>query len=271
MGLLQTLKEKIMPTKEEEPDRWGEDRLVADATKEELSPSGRYRLVMRYYDQGKGYWRYSRGTVYRVSDGAEVADVKRNYSTFHHSIVTKNGDEYLISGRSYMGQTIVNLETGVEYNDKVWKSEKKYCGFELCWASHWLSPDGNTLVVNGCVWGGPYGFHFFDFTNPAEGWPRIEQDIDLDEGYGGHLDPEFHEDGTISVGIYARLFKPLGKYEHELEMSGEDDELTDEQWDDDELWEEVDCKRILLRREGDRMVVLSEEDRPSTFHERSAS
>lgn len=242
-------------------DRWEEGRLVAEATKEELSPSGRHRLVIRYYDQGKDYWRYSRGTVYRVSDGAEVTDVKRNYSVFHHSFVNKNGAEYLISGRSYMGQTIVNLETGVEYNDKTWKSEK-YCGFELCWAAHWLSPDGNTLVVNGCVWGGPYGFHFFDFTDPAEGWPALEQDFDLDAGYGGPINPCFHEDGTISVGVCARLFKPLGKYEHEL-TDEEEDSFTDEQWDDDDLWEDVSCKRVRLRREGSKVFLVSEEELPS--------
>jgi hypothetical protein len=246
----------------EDIDRWSDDRLIPDATKEELSPSGRHRLVMRYYDQGDGYWRYSRGTVYRVSDGAEVADVKRNYSTFHHSFVTKGRDEYLISGRSYMGQTVVNLETALELNDEAWKAEQGYCGFELCWAAHWLSPDGNTLVVNGCVWGGPYGFHFFDFTDPEKGWPQLEQDLDLDEGYGGHVAPDFHEDGTISVGVVARLFKPLGKYEHEL-TEEEEDALTDEEIDDEELWEDVSCKRVLLRREGARMVVISETSHPS--------
>jgi hypothetical protein len=245
----------IMP--KAETVRWDDDRLVSDDTKEELSPSGRYRLVMRYYDQGRGYWRYSRGTVYRVSDGSEIADVKRNYSTFRHSFVTKDGKEYLISGRSYMGQTIVNLETGVELNDKIWKAEKGYQGFEFCWAAHWLSPDGNTLVVNGCHWGGPYEFKFFDFSDPANGWPELES-CPLHEGYRGRLDPEFHEDGTISIGVYARLFKPKGMYEHELERSNEDDELTNEEWDDDDLWEEIDCKRVVLRREGSQMVFVSE-------------
>jgi len=260
VGLIQAIKDKVMP--KIDTDRWEDARLVAEDTKEELSPSGRYRLVIRYYDQGKGYWRYSRGTVYRVSDGVEVADVKRNYSTFHHSIVTKDGDEYLISGRSYMGQTIANLDTGAEYNDKIWKAARGYQGFEFCWAAHWLSPDGNTLVVNGCVWGGPYEFKFFDFSDPTTGWAALESPS-LDEGYGGHLDPEFHEDGTISVGVYARIFKPLGRYEHELEASTDGDELTDEQWDDDELWEEVVCKRIVLRREDSQMVILSETENPS--------
>jgi len=268
MGLIQAVKNKLMP----ERDHWDESRLINSQTQEELSPSGRFRLVMRYYNQGIGYWRYSRGTVYRVSDGVEIADIKRNYSTFHHSLVTKDEQEYLISGRSYMGQTIVNLETGIGYDDKIWKADKKYTGFEFCWARHWLSPDGNTLVVNGCVWAGPYEFRFFDFTDPAEGWPHVAIPKDLIEGYGGDtIDPVFESDGSIAIGISARYFVPLQKYEHEL-TEAEEDALTDEEWDNEDLWKDVSYRRIRLRREALQMRIETETELPaSIFHEPSGT
>ena len=44
---------------------------------------------------------------------------------------------------------------------------------EFCWAQCYLSPDGSTLAVDGCVWAGPYEFRFFDFTDPSRGWPEL--------------------------------------------------------------------------------------------------
>lgn len=79
------------------------------------STSGRYRLVIRSYRTRPGCWNYTRGTVVRLSDGAEVCDIKRNYSVFHHSFIEKDGREFLITGRSYMSQTIVDLDRGIEY------------------------------------------------------------------------------------------------------------------------------------------------------------
>lgn len=142
-----------------------------------MSPSGRFRLEVAGYSTKHGCWDHTRGIVYRVGDGAEVCDIKRNYSTFHHSFVTKNGQEWLITGRSYMGQTIVNLDTGVEYNDS--KYPDKYEGWGFCWADAQLSEDGNTLTVEGCHWACPYEFVTFDFTDPSKGWPELER---LDDG-----------------------------------------------------------------------------------------
>src|SRR5262245_24517694 len=78
-----------------------------------MSPSGRFRLTIRTY-RTTG-WNFSRGTVARVADGATVCDIQRNYGMFHHSFVTKDGREYLITGRSYMSQTIVDLDRGQEF------------------------------------------------------------------------------------------------------------------------------------------------------------
>lgn len=254
MGLIQTIKEKLSPG----PDRWEDARLVDDATREEMTPSGRYRLVIRYYDQGKDYWRYSRGTVYRVSDGAEVADVKRNYSTFHHSFVVKDGEEYLISGRSYMGQTLVNLDRGVEHNDKDWKGDK-YVGVEFCWAEHALSPDGNTLLVDGCVWAAPYEYRFYDFTDPASrGWPDLTivgmngEPTSIYANSEGKK-PEFIEDIIVCYET-TKVFKRTGQREDDIsvEQMGE----IGEAYDDDENWEDLEDARIVLRRVGNEMRIV---------------
>src|SRR5688572_2835336 len=124
----------------------GEPRVV-------MSPSGRFRLTIRTYRTAPGRWNYSRGTVTRVADGGTVCDIQRNYGVFHHSFVTKDGHEYLITGRSYMSQTIVDLDGGREL-------EPTGDG-AFCWARCYLSPDGNTLAVDGCVWACPYEFQFF--------------------------------------------------------------------------------------------------------------
>lgn len=250
MGLMQRIKEKIMP----EPDRWGDDRLVADATKEVTSPSGRHRLVLRYYDQGKGYWRYSRGTVYRVSDGTQVADVKRNYSTFHHSFVVKDGNEYLISGRKYMSQTIVNLDTGVEVERR---GDGESAGF--CWAEHALSPDENTLLVDGCVWAAPYEYRFYDFTDPASrGWPELTivglngKPTYINANSEGKK-PEFVGDAVVCYET-TRFFKPTGQREDDI--SDEEMERLGDAYEDEENWEDVDDARIVLQRVGDEMRVV---------------
>jgi len=116
------------------PDYYTEDKVLRE--KEKLTPSGRYRLVIRTYQTEKGCWSYSRGTVFRVSDNQQVCDIKRNYSSFHHSFVQKNGQEYLITGRRYTSQTIVNLDTGQEFEPKV-----EDTAFNFCWADVQLTPD----------------------------------------------------------------------------------------------------------------------------------
>jgi hypothetical protein len=88
---------------------------------------------------------------------------------FHHSFVTKEGREYLIAGRSYMSQTIVDLDRGQEFEP----TGDHYNGGAFCWARCYLSPDGNTLAVDGCIWARPYEYCFFDFSDPSKGWPSL--------------------------------------------------------------------------------------------------
>lgn len=224
------------------------------------SPSGRFRLEVRTYRTKPNCWCYSRGTVIRVADGAVVADVRRNYSNFHHSFVTKDGREHLIAGRSYMGQTIVDLERGHEWSDP--KHPDGYDGMEFCWAASMLSPDGRTLLVDGCHWACPYEYRFYDLTDPAQGWPALPI-----RDAAGHeapwlpaedrRPPELRDDGTIVCFETARRFTPLGRVEDDI---GKDLRATVDEalWKDPASWEIVVDRRVTLAREPDHMRIVDD-------------
>jgi len=242
----------------------------SDKTLEGLSPSGKYKLLIRSYSTGEGSWNYSRGTVTRVSDGSEVCDIVRNYS-FTHCFVTKNGVEYLITGRSYTSQTIVNLETGQDMEPQ----DFHYEGHGFCWTGAVLSPDGNTLLVDGCHWAAPYEFRFYDFTDPEnKGWAALpvtelaewekhKDDLyDEDGEYRGEWtglqadcnEPEFNDDGTITVYETAAVYTPTG--EREYEISSERTEALGEAYDDESNWDRTVDVKLTLERRGDILVVL---------------
>lgn len=233
--------------------------------REKFSPSGRFRLDIHNYKTKDGCWNYSRGRVYRVSDGNLIADIKRNYSTFHHAFVVKDGTEYLIGGRSYMNQTIVNCDAGceVEVSDK----DRMKMGVAFCWARPMLSLDGNTLVVDGCYWASPYEFKFFDFTNPDRGWPelpiltRSEYDKhkdDLEKAdhtclYSDDKEPEFNEDGTVTVYETTEIYLPTKQREPDITM----EELKEygEAYDNEDNWGHDVEVRHTVRREGNALVI----------------
>jgi hypothetical protein len=227
-----------------------------------LTPSGRFRLLIRQYNTKPGCWGYSRGTVTRVSDGQEVCDIVRNYS-FTHSFVNKGGQEWLITGRSYMSQTIVNLDTGEEFEP----NEDHYDGHAFCWVSAKLSPDESMLVVEGCHWACPYEFRFYDFKDPSQGWkqfpilPLAEYEAhkdSLEEADDTYLSAddkpiEFNEDGAISVFKSEGRYLPTGQRESSFSL----EQLKEcAGYDDESNWDRiVDVKHVLERR-GDVIVIL---------------
>ena len=236
-----------------------DDRLVDRPPTVYPSPSGRYRLEVRAYRTRPSCWTYSRGTVVRVADGAVVADVRRNYSAFHCSFVTKDGHEYLIAGRSYMGQTIVDLDRAQEWNDP--KHPDGYDGKEFCWAVSSLSPDGRTLLVDGCHWACPYEYRFYDFTDPARGWPELPiRDAEGKDAYLYSEDgrpAELCDDGTAVCFETSRWYLPLQRRGDEIgkELRATIDEA---QWKDSANWETVVDRRVTLVREPDHMRITED-------------
>ena len=146
-------------------------RPVSESRTAERSPSGRYELTKTAYTAGPSTWGYSRGIVVDTASGNEIADIRRNYGAFWHAwIVHSNGNEYLLCGEDYQGQTVVNLSQGTA---RTYFPEAGYNGAGFCWAQVFPSPDGLMLAVEGCYWAGPYDLVFYDFRTP-EDLPFIE-------------------------------------------------------------------------------------------------
>lgn len=152
-----------------------------DERAEVLSPSGAYRLVIRSYHTDPAY-DYTRGTVTRVADGAEICDIKRNHVVFHHAFVISGGREYLICSHSYLSQSVVDLDGGIVFEAQ----GDHYDGGAFIWTQIVAAPGGATVAVDGCHWACPYEYRFFDFADPARGWPALPVDgsdvIDVVDG-----------------------------------------------------------------------------------------
>jgi hypothetical protein len=133
-------------------------------TETSVSPSGNFQLAIDTYTTGENTWAYTRGRVYRAGGGKAIADVKRNYSHFWYSwIQHSNGNEYLLCGEDYQGQTIINLTRG---DTCTYFPESGYEGRGFCWTAAFPSPDSTIVAVDGCYWACPYEIVFFDFSDP---------------------------------------------------------------------------------------------------------
>ena len=130
------------------------------------SPSKQFSLSVDVYKTGENTWSYSRGIVTDVKSGKIIADIKRNYPHFWFAWSQhKNGNEYLLCGEDYQGQTVVNLTKGTVTN---YFPEEGFNGTGFCWVDALPSPDANVLAVFGCYWACPYELVFFDFSKPDQ-------------------------------------------------------------------------------------------------------
>jgi hypothetical protein len=142
-------------------------------TETHVSPSGNYKLVIKTYKTSvitkKSTWDYTQGFVY-TKDDIIIGTIKRNYSEFPFCFFVHDKVEYLVSGRSYMRQTIINCQTGEIYDNSTDDTAS-----DFCWSSIYQL-DNNTLCAYGCFWGGGYDLKFFDISNLSEGWPELQLD-----------------------------------------------------------------------------------------------
>ncbi len=138
--------------------------LVENSLESHLSPSGKYVLEITEYLRGPNTGTYSRGTVRRVDNHVQVADIKRNYGHFLHAWVQHpNGLEYLLCGEDYQGYNVICLDTG---ENQVHFPPEAFDGHGFCWASIHPAPDGLTLAIEGCYWAAPYELVLYDFSDP---------------------------------------------------------------------------------------------------------
>lgn len=189
---IQSFKRKLTP-KRTKDDLFKPQFALLDKQRDHFSASGKYRLVITPYSTGKGTWNYTQGTVYRVATGDRIAVVRRNYSAFPFLFVEEhpNGHPYLICGEDYQGQTVIELDTR---RRRDFRPEAANQGVGFCWSSYQFHAPTQTLMVDGCYWGGPYEYKFYDFSNPMEGWPYIDTGCSIDSD---EKKPSFEPDGTV--------------------------------------------------------------------------
>jgi hypothetical protein len=189
-------------------------------TEEFFSPSKRSKLVVRKIKQENGGWDYTQGELY--TDDKLIATILRNYSQFSHSFVSAPDGEYLITGKHYMGITIVNCQTGKEWNFTPPKGTEA-----LCHTRYLLSPDGHTLMACACAWGGPWDWYFYDWNLDKfgpDGLPKLSLDLSslsLEDQEEFSLDADtgeisFKEDGSIIYKEIKSYHTPSRTYSEDL-------------------------------------------------------
>lgn len=205
---------------------------IIDKSEKSYSPSGNFYLIISYYNTGENTWAYSQGTIKNSKNDKIVADIKRNFSHFWYSwIEHTNGNEYLLCGEDYQGQTVVNLTKRTVKN---YFPEAGFDGHGFCWANAIPSKNSEILAVEGCYWACPYDIVFFDFTNPDElPFKELKRIKDVGEVQGWNENNDFILDKEVE--IRKSDGKPYNK------LTNEEQEILD---NDSKL---IDYKIVMLK------------------------
>lgn len=190
--------------------------------KEELSPSGKYKLILERFKTGKGTWNYTQGTLYKVGEDEPLGCIQRNYSSFPHQWVENHpkGD-FFIGGEDYQGQTVIQLDTGTR-RDLLPEETKKGHGF--CWAQYRYIEEHQLLLVAGCYWACPYEYRFYDFSDPMNGWPELEVTGDkYNVIYDSEKWPTIDSQGVIT----AYQMKDVYDYKDDYDV----EDISDVEWE----------------------------------------
>lgn len=218
-------------------------------SRDEISPSGRFKLKISNYRTKDGCCNYTGGIITRISDNKIIAEINRNYSVFHHSFFKRNNDEWFWTGKTYMSQCFVNLETGDIYDNS-----NKIRYESLCWADVKANPSGNILAVEECAWGGSYFISFWNFSDPSRGWSEINIDWNSNENIGldaDDFDWSKHETKWIDENKFEYI-----KYESfSTKFNKTYFDLSNEEKYDKEMVDRV-YYRVLLERKDNKMLVI---------------
>ena len=215
----------------------------------EVSPSGKYVLMITGYNTVKGGWNYTRGEV-RTKAGNLIADIKRNYSHFPFLWIEGhlNGHDYLVCGEDYQGQTVIELDTG-KRRDHLPEEAKE--GTAFCWADMRFDISSQILVVNGCFWACPYEFRFYDFSDPMQGWTWLETPsyIPTDE-----KQPKISSNSSITCYQTSKIYLPTNQTEDDLDL----ETITDADYENPDNWKIEKDVVTLYSREGDKLILIGE-------------
>ncbi len=141
-----------------------EDRFVRmlpilEERRVHASPSRNFELVVDTYAEPGSDWHYSRGLVRELGTEEFIADIRRSAPKFLFAWVERSDGEFLVCGEDPEGYTVVDVRRGVSVC-----TPPDGSGFN--WLQVYPSPDGQTLAVEGCVWGAPNDLVFYDFSDP---------------------------------------------------------------------------------------------------------
>lgn len=213
-----------------------------------ISPSGKYKLIITSYKTKEKCWKFTCGEIYKVSNDELICKIPRNYSDYLYSFFTKNNQEWFVTGITYMSQTFVNLDTCEIFDDilKVRESDNYKNGGSLCWVEAWASPDGNTLAVNACFWGGEYNIYFYDISDISKGWNLIEQ-IDYYE-CSELKNPHWNDNNTFTIysSSYYKKYNDILYHFHEDEYHNPElENIIDDEYIDSEYIMERNSNKVL--------------------------
>ena len=145
-----------------------EEKELRLDTREETSPCEKYKIIISYLDNGKGYWDYVKGDILNLETGENLFTILRNYGTwFSQWIEHQNGNDYLLCGEDYQGYVCLNL---TEKKKHVYFPEHGLKGWGFCWidVQEYDKSFEESIWVEGCYWGAPFEKVEYDFTSPDE-------------------------------------------------------------------------------------------------------
>ena len=125
-------------------------KYLHDKKKIYPSETGKYKIEILpvVFRHGDRYFAY---TLAKIKKGNKViANIKRNGEKFPFLFVEDHidGHDYLLCAEDYQSQTIFRLDTG---DRTEFVSEKAKREMEFSWQRFHLSPDGETLAIEGSV------------------------------------------------------------------------------------------------------------------------
>ena len=216
---------------------------------QKVTPDGKYQFSYRlYHDKSRRSFGYSNNKVTRCADGKVLMNINRNFAKASCHYFKCKGDQWVLSGHSYMSPVLVNLTTEKTYEQR----GDQYCPFELTWKEVEASPDGNTLlatVLPTC--GLPKEYRFYDFSHPDQGFRRLPSPVcllipgnDCVRANKWCVD----KNNKTTITLYAE--KSIIDCDSD---SDSDSSSGSSDYDDDPVL----CQ-FTLRREGARMVQVSE-------------
>ena len=106
--------------------------------------------------------------VIRNKQREAVLEVKALYDNQLVSLVKhRNGRDYIVYRKDLYGYSVFDVTEG-KSADYIPRESFKGGGETFIWTQADYYPVNNLLVVSRCYWACPYGYEFYDFSNPLE-------------------------------------------------------------------------------------------------------